>query len=383
MIEDIPSLQSSAWRILQSSYRDAAFLQEMGVDTKIFNILLQMFTEHESIRQSYTYAPIRRSRYRSGRRRKITPDDHLALILHYFRGRSTQTTIGRLFGITQPMVSKLLNEGVNVLVHQLRDAHIARIKWPDVNDMNHFAELAHARDSSPDVSGVFGFVDGLKLPVREPTDSLIQNMYWSGYTRRCEVTNVLLFTLDGCIAFANINNPGAVSDSEMAQGIYRRLQLLPQNLNFKIVADSAFQSVGLENRVLKPKTHQQPISSLAEGISHARITSLRQAVEWGMRSIQSVFVRLNAGLPLHNEKRGKYIELCLRLHNVNTRESLVCRNQIKTVFSPDYIPNVWNLSIQPHERLNQFYRLSEIVDFRARARALANSQIDHDGDESE
>ncbi len=211
---------------------------------------------------------------------------------------------------------------------------------------------------------MIGFLDGLKLPVKEPIHNLLQNMYFSGYTRRCEVTNVILFTLDGCIAYANINNPGAVSDSEMAQGVYRRLANLDDDLPYKIVADSAFSSYGLDVRVLKPKTQQQPISSLAEGRAHARITSLRQGVEWGMRTVQTAFLRLNAGLPLDTNQRQNYIEFCLRLHNLNTRESIQSRNQIRTVFSASYIPNIWAIKFLPHQQLSQFYRLSEIQDFQ-------------------
>jgi hypothetical protein len=357
---DVPSLASSAWRVLHTSSRDEAFIQEMSVDTKVFKILLELFVSHPAVEYIYR----KNNLSRSGAVRDISPVDHLAIVLHYFRSRSTQSQIGRLFGLTQSQVSRYVKEGVIILLHQLRNHYPSRIKWPTNEELHEFSELAKLRDDAPDVAGVIGFLDGLKLPVKEPIHNLLQNMYFSGYTRRCEVTNVILFTLDGCIAYANINNPGAVSDSEMAQGVYRRLANLDDDLPYKIVADSAFSSYGLDVRVLKPKTQQQPISSLAEGRAHARITSLRQGVEWGMRTVQTAFLRLNAGLPLDTNQRQNYIEFCLRLHNLNTRESIQSRNQIRTVFSASYIPNIWAIKFLPHQQLSQFYRLSEIQDFQ-------------------
>ncbi len=123
---DVPSLASSAWRVLHASSRDEAFIQEMSVDTKVFKILLELFVSHPAVEYIYR----KNNLSRSGAVRDISPVDHLAMaiVLHYFRSRSTQSQIGRLFGLTQSQVSRYVKEGVIILLHQLRNHYPSRIK---------------------------------------------------------------------------------------------------------------------------------------------------------------------------------------------------------------------------------------------------------------
>ncbi len=377
--DDLHLADECAWRQLYSSYRDAAFLQTMNVDTTTFAMLLQQFMEHPAAVQMYGPVRSNRNRKGSGRKRMFQPYDHLAIVLHYLRSKATQSMLGMLFGMGQAQLSVYVRQGIIILLDQLRRHYDGRIMWPTLDEMKHFSDLAKNRDDSPDVAGVIGFLDGLKLPVKEPTDKVTQSSFYSGYKKRCEVTNVIFFTFDGCIAHASINYPGAISDSEMAQGIYRRLLSIPSHIPYKIIADSAFIGTGeLETRILKPKSERQQISSIEEGISHARITSLRQGVEWGMRCIESKWTRLNTKLTLNNRRRSDIIELCLRLHNLITRNNLVSRNQIKTVFSLNYIPNILNFTTNPHQHLSQFYRLQRLSELEA-----ANVAIDHEAHSDE
>lgn len=63
---------------------------------------------------------------------------------------------------------------------------------------------------------------------------------------------------------------------------------------------------------------------------HAAITKHRQAVEWGMRSIQSAFGRLHLKLSSNKEERHELLAVIFWLHNFRTRSVGV--NQIRTVY---------------------------------------------------
>lgn len=338
--KDLISPSQSPWRKVFNGKRDRAWVMVMGVNVKTFFLILRKFV-----------LLVDKPKTQFGRPRALNDVDHLALTLHFLRSKVDQTNLALMFGVTQGSISIYLRDGINILDNILSSWYLSRIQWPDHREMAHLASLTANRDSHEAVAGVFGFMDGLKLRIDEPLDRLEQNRYFNGYTKNTECTNLLLFTTDGCISYANMNSPGTMADSDMAWEIYHYLEDMHSSLNFKIVADSAFRNGHeLNGRILTPRK----ITTLTEENFniHARITSLRQPVEWGMRSIQSVWLRLNAGLPSHNEARKKIINCCFRLHNLTTR--MMDRNQIKTVFSPWYFPNIF-APIKTKERLSQYY----------------------------
>jgi hypothetical protein len=79
-------------------------------------------------------------------------------------------------------------------------------------------------------------------------------------------------------------------------------------------------------------------------------TSLRQASEWGMRGLQGTFPRLRRRLPSDDNKRKKVLELIVYVHNLRT--AIVGKNQIKTVFDPEY-ERIHNL--EGYDRIRQYY----------------------------
>ena len=72
---------------------------------------------------------------------------------------------------------------------------------------------------------------------------------------------------------------------------------------------------------------------------HIATTSIRQAAEWGMRVLQGCFGRLRLPLPWDADARKRILLCCLHLSNLRTRVMGI--NQIRTVFDPNYIPNIY------------------------------------------
>lgn len=78
--------------------------------------------------------------------------------------------------------------------------------------------------------------------------------------------------------------------------------------------------------------------------------SLRQAAEWGMRSLQGSFPRLKARLLADAKKRRRIILSIALVHNFRTE--LVGLKQIATVFDPEYQQFV---SIEGYDRIRRYF----------------------------
>ena len=73
---------------------------------------------------------------------------------------------------------------------------------------------------------------------------------------------------------------------------------------------------------------------------HMSVTSTRQAAERGLRVLQGSFGRLHLPLPSNAALRARILICCLHLSNSRTRVMGI--NQIRTVFDPTYIPNIFS-----------------------------------------
>ncbi len=394
---DLPTLVNSPWRVLYASTRDSAFLLSMGVDRSVFQFLLPLFGEqqsefrsgvrrHMNVRQSRQYAYC------------TNVADDLAIVLHFLRTSGLEQVLSRIFGLSQATINRRIHEGVSVLLLVLKKCPEARIAIPQTKqELDELVELSSFRESA--LENVIGFMDGMKLNVREPTDTLNQNRMYNGYTCSVQCTNLLVFAPDGCIMYAKMNCEGATADSEMANNFYETLIYLHiiHDRIYRVVADSAFRATGeMKDYIYKPLTKKyvnaagsvysldgtsardrnnrgiQQQATTEEIVRNVAVVSVRQSVEWGMRSVQSVWGRLHALLPLDTNFRGDIIECCYRMHNLNTRTSTVIRNQISKVYDKNYIPNIFNRT-----RHSAIKKLSQYYHYAALTTRLTQAEIMH------
>jgi hypothetical protein len=79
--------------------------------------------------------------------------------------------------------------------------------------------------------------------MHKPTDNIIKNHFYSGWTHDHYVANLFLFTPDGHIQAANLNSPGTTHDSTMAtmSWIYNMIGDVFYSMEgtAKVVVDSA------------------------------------------------------------------------------------------------------------------------------------------------
>ncbi|KAE8959119.1 hypothetical protein PR003_g31879 [Phytophthora rubi] len=106
-----------------------------------------------------------------------------------------------------------------------------------------------------------------------------------------------------------------------------------------VVSDSAFPcSSAMSGRILTPLKDgdlDRILPSLRSSARtlHNAITSVRQAAEWGMGSIQKVYSRLNLPLPYDQQLRGVRLNNMFRMTNFRVRT--VGISEIRTTFAND------------------------------------------------
>ena len=194
--------------------------------------------------------------------------------------------------------------------------------------------------------GMFAFLDGMKIPLQQSSDDDVQNACYNGWTCNHYVSNILLFTPDGCIVYAVLNCPGTWHDSSVSQlgGLYNTLEeKVPPG--YFVVADSAFPVHGDDGAHIK----RPPKKGESNTRRHLHLTatqiqdlvSMRQSAEWGVKSLEGTFTRLKKQFPWQDHgNRGTILENCVMM--VNLRARLVGLNQIRVVWMP-WLDRQWGV----------------------------------------
>jgi hypothetical protein len=107
-------------------------------------------------------------------------------------------------------------------VKGLRFHPLIRIKFPDEQKMQRFAEMISTRE--PTILIVIGFMDGLGLATEMTDERIEQNAYFWGYDCDTMVNNVLVFGPDGKVFFCAINYPGSWSDGTLAARFFSHIK---------------------------------------------------------------------------------------------------------------------------------------------------------------
>ena len=90
------------------------------------------------------------------------------------------------FGITQSQLSKYLWNGLNTL-----NDSIPNIGNPNLNTLKSYADAISAVHPKLKPYNVIGFIDGLKLQIKRPSNNKIQKLYYNGWKKRTEIGNVM------------------------------------------------------------------------------------------------------------------------------------------------------------------------------------------------
>jgi hypothetical protein len=250
----------------------------------------------------------------------------------------------------------MLRNMLKLAVRQLRFHHLARIKFPSVEKMQMFASMVQSRENS--IDDVIGFMDGVSLPTECTSEKITQNAFYSGYECDTVTNNVFAYGPDGKVFVAAINCPGSWADGSVSalffDSIRRRIGA------YKICVDQGFPRSGDAWNVLVGPMQERSARRLHPAVREYVVrvsnvyTSLQQASEWGMRGLQGSFPRFKKRLPSNSRLRRLVIESIVLIHYFCTE--LVGRNQIKTVFDPEY---EWYITLDDYDRISKYYLRAE------------------------
>jgi len=193
--------QNSPMAFLLAHGDDHAYMVTMGIDRSTFNYLLSFFGPKLAAKR----------KDKRGRRRQLDARGSLALALHFLNTTMVETDLCLLFGLTPTRCCVRINEALKVLDEVVTSIPECAIELPTVDRM---ARLATALQSTyPLVENVFGFVDGVSFFIEHPGNPDLQNAFYNGWNSDCTVSNVIAYSVDGCIMWARINCPGALVSS--------------------------------------------------------------------------------------------------------------------------------------------------------------------------
>lgn len=321
----VPTHQCS-WSHLFANGNDEAFISAMGVNKRGFDILWREFRKHYEVKYL---------RGKGGRPSTVTPCQALGMLLQFYASEVDLKSIALLHGVPRATASKTLLKAELALNKSLQRLTLAKIKWPSKAEQRAYAARIEAK--YPNIKGRFGFVDGKNFRVQEPSDTDTQNALYNGWLHSVLITGVLCFSVDGLIIWAKHNCVGSWNDGDMSRELQEKL--LCADLceeDHGIVADTAFPvSKGLRGKIISPLKENElerahPLAQAALLSLSNSITSLRQACEWGVGSIEKVWRQLLRPLPYNPGLRRIRLTNLFRLWNFRVRTTGI--SQIRNVF---------------------------------------------------
>ncbi len=243
-----------------------------------------------------------------------------------------------IFRMTLSCVSKYLQFGRQIIIKVLKQDPVAKIAMPSLEKLEEYRTLIATHH--PVIQDVWGTMDGLKIKIEEAPDEITQSRFYSGWKHAHFVTSVLCFAPDGTIPACFYNVPGCSHDSTVADwgGLYSKLERVYDQTGLKCVIDSAFCTTN-SNFLIKSSQDYLTASPTAHTMEEQLLdiaikreaTSMRQAAEWGVRAVQSLFLRLKDTLVYEERGERRRILTCLLLlYNLHARK--VGMNQIRAVY---------------------------------------------------
>ena len=336
----------SPWHKLYSSGNAASLITVTGMDPEAFGELLKIYKPHFDENTPWT-GDCDGTKYRRliannskgrGRKRIISAEASLGLVLAWYRFRGAEFILQGWFGFTGTHCNVWLRFGRRILLKSLRNHPDAKVSMPTTDEIRTLQGICMARHDA--LENVYSVADGLKLMLEAAPGDDVQGMYYNGWTHDHYVTNLFVFSVCGRIIACVVNAPGSLHDSTLASwgGVYEKLEQVYTECGGVCCVDSAF--LANETAYLL-KSAQDTTNAVThkdfEVISQA--TSLRQAAEWGMRAIQSSMPRLkDRFLYEEEEKQHKERRIILELVPLlyNFRLEAVGLNQLRSTYVPNW-----------------------------------------------
>jgi len=152
-----------------------------------------------------------------GRPKLMDPNAELGLFLFFIGSTMGYKHLCLIFDFTPTVCSRVMNKMLKLVVKKLKRHPLARVKFPNAEQMEYYAQLIHEQE--PAVDDVIGFMDGVSLTSECTSEPVVQNFMYSGYRSDTIVNNLLAYGPDGRVIFCTINFPGSWHDGSITANI--------------------------------------------------------------------------------------------------------------------------------------------------------------------
>lgn len=111
-----------------------------------------------------------------------------------------EISLQEIFALIPSTVSRYVTHGLKLLLQTLRKMPKASICWPaNISAFQKNSELIV--EHHPALSGAFGSIDGLNLPLQTSADDDIENATYNGWKADHFISSVLVFAPQGKFHF--------------------------------------------------------------------------------------------------------------------------------------------------------------------------------------
>ncbi|KDR69192.1 hypothetical protein GALMADRAFT_230725 [Galerina marginata CBS 339.88] len=366
--------RSTPWQRMYTRRNNRAFITTMSLDVATFESILD-----NGFAATWNSTPIPRNDVPTNAepvlgRRSLDAAGALGLLLHFLSSTMREISLMQIFALIPTTVSRYITFARQILLQTLRLMDDARIQWPTGDEFHENNVLVTNRH--PLLTGAFGTMDGLNLPVETSEDQEIENATYNGWLSEHFISNVIVFGATGEIIACLTNAPGSWHDSRVARKIYEKLEHeTPEG--YYLVTDTAFPrgtdrihgriKAPIKSGAALPRDRRERDEFMQ---FNNQLLSYRQTAEWGNRGLQGSFGRLRMPLPIDNvDARGDLLEICFRLYNLRARK--VGLNQIREVYMPIWQvgeqERIWNhfedMLFSEQRRKDRVAQFHMIVDF--------------------
>ncbi|XP_040064314.1 protein ALP1-like [Ixodes scapularis] len=184
--------------------------------------------------------------------------------------------------------SSTLSSATTVVLNHLTSmfgqltADLSAHTWLNRASLDEFSEAVRAKGAP--LQNCWGFVDGTARPICRPTED--QRLYFSGHKRVHAIKYQGIMCANGIIVEMNGPYPGHRHDAGILRlsGLYERLEDLAQGSVYTIYGDPAYPL-----RPLLQKPFMGASLTAAEQNFNKKMSSVRQAVEWGFGKVSTLF----------------------------------------------------------------------------------------------
>jgi hypothetical protein len=228
-----------------------------------------------------------------------TMEDKLLFILVYLKQYTTQTMLGRLFAMSQPLANVWIHRLHPLVNRALADAH--ELPARDANELSFDTETE-----------TLFFHDATERPIPRPTDPDLQKTCYSGKKKRHTQKHNLLSNAGSKVRFLSKSWPGSRHDKRIAD---EEGYSVPEGSS--LYQDTGFQGFSLKGvHIIQPKKKPRgkPLTA-EEKAENRRISSIRVRIEHVIGGVKRYRIIKDT---IRNWKKGfrdTVMETCCGLHN--------------------------------------------------------------------